>query len=100
MRLLPTSMVMEITAKLFQNENQPTGRSDVILPSVPPQFPRHVSSENMSVCVCVFEQTKCRDPWIHFYALQVRCFVLVWPEKHSLTIFDVKTGLWSDCLMK
>lgn len=27
-------------------------RSDVILPPVTPQLPRHVSSENISVCVC------------------------------------------------
>lgn len=68
------------------------GRRDTLMLfflHVPPQFPRHVSSENMCVYVCLNRQ----KIWINFFPVQVRCFVLVRPEKPSRTIFDIRTGL-------
>lgn len=81
-RLLPTSMAMEITENYFKMRTRLSGRSDVILPPVP-QFPRHVSSENMSVCVCV-QTDKAQRRILGSISTRCKSDVLSWCSQKNL----------------
>lgn len=60
MHLLSTSTVMEITEHYFKIRTSPLGRSDVILPPIPPYFLRKESTVRACLSICVFEKTKYR----------------------------------------